>query len=254
MNYKEKVELFFTRTLDALYPIRVGKMEVKDACSSSIIELLQAILEQNINQNSIDISAVIKSFTNKFSDFKIGLDEDVEAIYQGDPAAASREEIIIAYPGFYAIAAYRIANFLHSKNIKLIPRIITEHAHNITGIDIHPAAVIGRHLCIDHGTGVVIGQTCIIGDFVKIYQGVTLGALSIPKRDSKVKRHPTIEDHVVIYAQATILGGETVIGKYSIVGGNVWLTHSIEPYTKITYRASDFHIESINTQKATIDS
>lgn len=254
MNYKEKVELFFNRTLDTLYPIRAGNMDLEDSCSTSIIKLLQEILELNISQSAIDFDALIEKFKSKLNDFKIGLDEDVEAIYQGDPAAASKEEIIIAYPGFYAISAYRIANFLHLENIKLIPRIITEHAHNITGIDIHPAAKIGRHLCIDHGTGVVIGQTCIIGDFVKIYQGVTLGALSIPKRDSKIKRHPTIEDNVVIYAQATILGGETVIGKNSIVGGNVWLTHSIEPYTKITYRASDFHIESIAPQKETINS
>lgn len=254
MNYKDKVVEFFNRTLDTLFPIRAANMTDEDSCSTLSIDLLKEILQHNINQDNIDFSLILSSFSDQLNEFKIGLDEDVEAIYQGDPAADSKQEIIITYPGFYAIAAYRIANFLHSKGISLIPRIITENAHNVTGIDIHPAATIGRHLCIDHGTGVVIGQTCIIGDNVKIYQGVTLGALSIPKRNVKTKRHPTIEDNVVIYAQATILGGETVIGKNSIVGGNVWLTHSIEPYTKITYRASDFHIENIAPSKAIINS
>jgi serine O-acetyltransferase len=162
-------------------------------------------------------------------------------MFEGDPAAKSRSEIIRTYPGFYAIAAYRIAHQLHVAGITGIPRIITEHAHSKTGIDIHPAASIGNYFCIDHGTGVVIGETTVIGDHVKIYQGVTLGALSVNKEDAEKKRHPTLEDRVVVYAGATILGGETVIGHDSIIGGNVWITKSVPPNTKIYYQAKMFN-------------
>jgi serine O-acetyltransferase len=165
------------------------------------------------------------------------LEQDVVAMYEGDPAAKSKNEVVRTYPGFYAVAAYRFAHALHTLGVLGIPRIITEHAHSKTGIDIHPAAKIGNHFCIDHGTGVVIGETTIIGHHVKIYQGVTLGALSVNKEDAEKKRHPTLEDHVVVYAGATILGGETVIGANSVVGGNVWLTSSIPPDSKIYYQA-----------------
>ena len=169
------------------------------------------------------------------------LGQDIDAMYEGDPAAKSRDEVIRTYPGFYAIAAYRIAHELHSLGVLGIPRIITEHAHSKTGIDIHPGAKIGDHFCIDHGTGVVIGETSVIGDHVKIYQGVTLGALSVNKEDASKKRHPTLEDNVVVYAGATILGGETVIGKGSVIGGNVWLTSSIPPNSKIYYQAKMYN-------------
>lgn len=162
--------------------------------------------------------------------------EDRQAMYAGDPAATNLREVTRSYPGFYAIAAYRVANHLHQLGVKIIPRMITEHAHSRTGVDIHPAATIGHHFCIDHGTGIVIGATTHIGDHVKIYQGVTLGALSVDKADAAIKRHPTIEDRVVIYAGATILGGQTVIGHDSIVGGNTWLTRSIAPHSKVYYR------------------
>ena len=158
-------------------------------------------------------------------------------MYSGDPAAKSINEVVQTYPGFYAIAAFRIANELHRLGSVGIPRVITEHAHSKTGIDIHPGAKIGAHFCIDHGTGVVIGETTVIGNHVKIYQGVTLGALSVDKSDAERKRHPTIEDNVVIYAGATILGGETVIGHDSVIGGNVWLTRSVPPHSKIYYQA-----------------
>lgn len=164
--------------------------------------------------------------------------EDVEAAFGGDPAAKSFDEIIAGYPCIIAISTYRVAHEIHVQGIPLIPRMMTEVAHSRTGIDIHPGAAIGRRFFIDHGTGVVIGETTEIGDDVKIYQGVTLGALSFPKdacgqlvRDTK--RHPTIEDGVTIYSGATILGGDTVIGRKSIVGGNVWLTHSVEAGTKV---------------------
>lgn len=167
------------------------------------------------------------------------LADDVQAAYDGDPAAKSLDEIIFSYPCMLAITTYRIAHELHIQGVPLIPRIMTEYAHGTTGIDIHPGARIGRSFFIDHGTGVVIGETCEIGDRVRIYQGVTLGALSVPKDGTGTsmrgrKRHPTIEDDVTIYAGATILGGETVIGKGSVIGGNVWLVEPVPPGTRVT--------------------
>lgn len=162
---------------------------------------------------------------------------DADALLEGDPASRNKSEVIRSYPGFYAIAAYRIANQLLRLGVPDIPRILTEHAHSKTGIDIHPAATIGEYFCIDHGTGIVIGETTEIGNHVKMYQGVTLGALSVSKEDAQRKRHPTIEDHVVLYAGASILGGETVIGHHSVIGGNVWLTRSIPPHSKVYYQA-----------------
>ena len=163
---------------------------------------------------------------------------DVQAAFDGDPAAKSIDEVIFAYPAITAITIYRIAHELHQQNIPLLPRIMTEHVHSATGIDIHPGATIGQGFFIDHGTGVVIGETTVIGDRVKLYQGVTLGALSFPMDETGrlvrgKKRHPTIEDEVIVYAGATILGGETVIGKGSVIGSNVWLTRSVPPYSQI---------------------
>jgi serine O-acetyltransferase len=165
------------------------------------------------------------------------LASDVRAAYEGDPAAKSHDEIIFSYPGLYAISVYRVAHKLFELGVPMLPRIMTEHAHSTTGIDIHPGATIGGHFVIDHGTGVVIGETTDIGDNVRIYQGVTLGALSLPKDAGEKlrgkKRHPTIEDDAIIYSGATILGGETIIGARSVVGGNVWLTESIPPDTTV---------------------
>lgn len=166
------------------------------------------------------------------------LAKDIQAAYDGDPAAHCIDEIILSYPAAYAITAYRVAHELHVLGVPLLPRMLTELAHSRTGIDIHPGAEIGESFFIDHGTGVVIGETSIIGNQVKLYQGVTLGALSFPKDEKGRlirghKRHPTIEDNVVIYAGATILGGETVIGEGSVIGGNVWLTESVPPGTRV---------------------
>jgi serine O-acetyltransferase len=166
------------------------------------------------------------------------LNSDVLAAYDGDPAAKSVEEVVFSYPAIEAITAYRIAHVLYQEQLPMIPRIISEYAHGKTGIDIHPGAQIGERFFIDHGTGVVIGETSVIGRNVKIYQGVTLGALSIPRgpdAQRSGKRHPTIEDDVTIYSGATILGGDTVIGAGSVIGGNVWLVHSVPPRSKITY-------------------
>ena len=157
------------------------------------------------------------------------LKTDIQAIVEGDPAAQSEFEVIRAYPGFYALCFYRIAHALHNLDVPLLPRVLTEQAHSRTGIDIHPAAQLSEYICIDHGTGIVIGETARIGKHVKIYQGVTLGSLSVSKQMANTKRHPTVEDHVVIYSGATILGGDTVIGHHSVIGGNVWLTKSVPP-------------------------
>jgi serine O-acetyltransferase len=176
-------------------------------------------------------------FLEEIPSIRKTLAKDVQATYDGDPAARSYDEIIFSYPGIFAITIYRVAHRLYEFGVPLLPRIMTEHAHSITGIDIHPAANIGESFVIDHGTGAVIGETTQIGKRVRIYQGVTLGALSIPKGESDEyrgkKRHPTIEDDVIIYSGATILGGETVIGTRSVIGGNVWLTESVPPDTTV---------------------
>lgn len=166
------------------------------------------------------------------------IETDVSAGFDGDPAAYNKEEIVVTYPGFYAIMVYRIAHELHLLNVPLIPRIMTEHAHSLTGIDIHPGAQIGKYFFIDHGTGIVIGETTVIGDNVKIYQGVTLGAISTRGGQmlKNVKRHPTIEDNVTIYSGATILGGETIIGKDVVIGGNTFITSSVLEGTKVSVK------------------
>ena len=158
---------------------------------------------------------------------------DAAAITSGDPAAESIDEVILAYPGFTAIAVYRIAHEFYAMHVPIFSRLLTEYAHQMTGIDIHPGAQIDTSFAIDHGTGIVIGESTIIGKNVKMYQGVTLGALSVDKKFAKSKRHPTIEHDVVIYAQAVILGGDTVVGHHSVIGGNVWLTQSVPPYSTV---------------------
>lgn len=175
----------------------------------------------------------VEIFLSELPNIYEALIEDIQAALLGDPAAVNEHEIIRAYPGFYAIAFYRFANILYLAKVPLIPRIITEFAHSKTGIDIHPGATIASSFFIDHGTGVVIGETTTIGRNVKIYQGVTLGALSVSKDLAQTKRHPTIEENVVIYSGTTILGGETVIGANSIIGGNVWLTKSVPAFSKV---------------------
>jgi len=171
---------------------------------------------------------------------------DATAIYKADPAAKNIDEVLIAYPGFFAIAAHRFAYQLQQQKITLLPRVISEYAHSKTGIDIHPSATIGASFSIDHGTGIVIGETTIIGDNVKIYQGVTLGALSVQKEKASEKRHPTIEDNVVIYSNATILGGETIVGHDSVIGGNVWLTEAVQPFS-IVFQQSEITIRDKKT-------
>ena len=170
--------------------------------------------------------------------------DDVEAAFSGDPAAKSRDEVILSYPGLEAVACHRIAHELHIRGVPLIPRMMSEHVHKETGIDIHPGAAIGDSFFIDHATGVVIGETAVIGRNVKLYQGVTIGALSVAKELADEKRHPTIEDDVTIYAGATILGGRTVIGKGSVIGGNVWITSSVPPFSVVYNKPADYRVRN----------
>jgi serine O-acetyltransferase len=195
---------------------------------NKILDLLDDRIESSADE-------LERAFIARLPEIREKLLKDAHAICHGDPAAVSETEVIRTYPGFWAVAVYRIAHAFYDLGVPLIPRILAEHAHSTTGIDIHPAAEIGEHFCIDHGTGLVIGETVVIGNEVKIYQGVTLGALSVQKDMAQTKRHPTIEDRVVIYSGATILGGDTVIGHDSVIGGNVWITQSIPPHCRIYY-------------------
>lgn len=185
----------------------------------------------------------ISELKNKVPILHEKLEDDLKAIFEFDPAAKSRTEVLLSYPGFFAIAIYRLAHELWVNGVPILPRLISEYIHGKTGIDIHPGATIGERFFIDHGTGIVIGETTIIGNDVKLYQGVTLGALSVNKEDATVKRHPTIGNNVTIYANATILGGRTVIGDDSVIGGNVWMTNSI-PAHSLVYHKSEVTIKT----------
>lgn len=241
-----KVAKWFEKTLAILFP---GTCEMKFNSEEEVAVFLNEVkaelsnilvcdtLEQKANKSNI-----IEAFFKELPIIKTLLDKDVEGLFQGDPAAKTYAEVTRSYPGFYAIAAHRIAHALNNLKVSLIPRMISEISKSHTGIDIHPGAIIGEYFCIDHGTGVVIGETSIIGNHVKIYQGVTLGALSVAKKDASKKRHPTIEDNVVIYAGATILGGRTIVGKDSVIGGNVWITKSVEAGSKIYYKGENIEI------------
>ncbi|MGC3946083.1 MAG: serine acetyltransferase [Chryseolinea sp.] len=239
-----EVSTFFVELLGVLFADFTQLASLSRADFDRHISQLETELERILRHNpgkGTDAKQLTTDFFDALPVIHARLEEDVNAMFEGDPAAKTRDEVVRTYPGFYAIAAYRIANALHKMGVAGTPRIITEHAHSRTGIDIHPAADIGSHFCIDHGTGIVIGETSVIGNHVKLYQGVTLGALSVNKEDAEKKRHPTLEDNVVVYAGATILGGDTVIGHHSVVGGNVWLTSSIPPHSKIYYQAKMYN-------------
>lgn len=251
---RERVVEITTDFLDVLFPGYYEKQELSKGdvtyyiwekiasiyhlLSREILKSLRSANTEQADEKILSGESIEITFTilNKIPDIREKLRGDVRAAYEGDPAAKSMDEIIISYPGIEAIAVCRVAHELHLLKVPLIPRIMTEYAHSKTGIDIHPGAIIGENFFIDHGTGVVIGETTEIGNNVRIYQGVTLGALSIKKDTTGnmgrgKKRHPTIKDNVIIYSGATILGGKTVVGENSIVGGNVWLTESIPPHT-----------------------
>lgn len=218
-------------------------------------QIRTALMYKKANEEDFDADEAAEAITLEFMESIPELQrlllKDVEAELEGDPAAKSKEEIIFSYPGIFAIFVYRIAHQLYKLEVPLIPRIMTEYAHGKTGIDINPGAQIGEYFFIDHGTGIVIGETTIIGNHVKIYQGVTLGALSTQKGQelAGVKRHPTIEDNVVIYANTTILGGETVIGRNSVIAGNTFITESIPPNTKVSSTMPELKYKNVNKRR-----
>ena len=194
--------------------------------------------------------ALCLQFFSRIPELRAIVQTDVQAAFDGDPAATSKDEVIFCYPGLFAITVYRLAHILYTLNVPLLPRIMTEHAHSITGIDIHPGATIGKFFFIDHGTGIVIGETTIIGEHVKIYQGVTLGGLTTRGGQSLrgMKRHPTIEDNVTIYAGASVLGGETVIGRDSVIGSNAFITRSIAPCTTVSIKSQELQFKARTCQ------
>jgi serine O-acetyltransferase len=234
---KKEAQLYVDNLLAVLFPhfCKEGFF-TKEEIESRLILLerdLKRLLIPILKDTSLNVDDVTMKFMHALPAIHDMLWLDAAAITSGDPAAESIDEVILAYPGFTAIALYRLAHEFYLLHVPIFPRLVTEYAHQMTGIDIHPGARIGSSFAIDHGTGIVIGESTIIGNNVKMYQGVTLGALSVDKKFAKSKRHPTIEDDVVIYAQAIILGGETTIGKHSIIGGNVWLTVSVPPFSSV---------------------
>lgn len=233
---KKKIEHFIDRFFRFIF-----FLEYQRCSEYNDIELRLNNFKNEFNEILFSVtdekeSAETELFFKSFPKIYKSLENDAQAIFDNDPAAKSTEEVMFSYPGFFAIAVYRFAHELYKNKIPLIPRIWTEFAHSKTGIDINPGAQIGEHFFIDHGTGIVIGETTIIGNHVKLYQGVTLGAHSVTKNLANVKRHPTIEDGVVIYANATILGGDTVIGEHSVIGGNVWITESVSPNSVVFHK------------------
>ncbi len=243
------VEGFISTLLSILFPSYNNKTFVtfeqfEEEVNKSKRQLEHLLLHLQ-NELTIPIEELVDTFYSKLQHVHQSLLLDAKSIEEGDPAAKSTEEVIRTYPGFLAITSYRIAHLLYNLNVPFIPRMVTELAHSKTGIDIHPAAKIGENFFIDHGTGVVIGETTIIGNNVKIYQGVTLGAMSVKKEMAEIKRHPTIENNVVIYAGATILGGDTIIGANSTIGGNVWLTESVEEHS-LVYHKTETIIKKIS--------
>ena len=244
----EIVQVGLNRQLESLHGILSRQMVIAfarhfEACRDMVNSNCSAAANFECQQEPSDLVAhcerLATEYIQKMPRIRDMLMTDVEAAFVGDPACKNFDEVILCYPGLQAVTVYRLAHELYKLDVPFLPRMMTEWVHGETGVDIHPGAAIGEYFFIDHGTGVVIGQTCEIGDHVKVYQGVTLGALSFPKddmgqlvRDSK--RHPTIEDNVVIYANATILGGETTVGHDSVIGSSVWLTNSVDPHTTVT--------------------
>ena len=239
---QKAVEKTIKSVFDLLFPTTHSFTEAEIECNkkdlqNQIISVLSGLTDKN--------KEITRLFFKNLEKIKKGLLKDAGFILESDPAATQLIEVIAIYPGFFAIFCYRIANYLAKLQVPLFPRMITEYAHRVTGIDIHPLAEIGSPFSIDHGTGIVIGETAIIGNNVKLYQGVTLGALSVDKSKASKKRHPTIEDNVILYSGCTILGGETVVGRNSIIGGNVWLTESIAPFS-VVYHKSEIVVRNKN--------
>jgi len=257
---------------DILYPgfvrrqnLHIGNVEyhvgdVVDRLHDKLTnQIMRALRHESAETNECDFEAAAQQKTVEFlrglPELRAVLEKDAVSAFAGDPAAKSYHEIVFCYPGLEAITIYRLAHELVHLEVPLIPRLMTEYAHSKTGIDIHPGANIGPGFFIDHGTGVVIGETCDIGANVKLYQGVTLGALSFPRDETGQiirgkKRHPTLENEVVVYANATILGGETIVGHHAVIGSNVWLTHSVDPYTSVLLEKPSLRIRTPEVRAA----
>ena len=240
---RKELQVVVEKLYDLMFPI-CKKMEVSDIhrellyVGEVLTDNISRITSQEFAENAME------RFFSEFSEMQQRLAKDSQCYLDNDPAAKSLVEVILTYPGFFALCVHRIAHKLHQLKVPLIPRLFSEYAHSKVGIDIHPGAQIGKNLFMDHGTGIVIGETTVVGNNVKIYQGVTLGALYLEKKLSSVKRHPTVEDNVVIYAAATILGGDTVIGHHSTIGGGTWLTKSVIPYS-LVYNKVDVKIKTV---------
>ncbi len=246
----KQTQEFVDELISLLFPVKISVHRTSDEVDLKWSELqfrFRSLLLPIEKELKGDVEEITEIFFSNIPELYNGLLVDAESFQNNDPAAYSVEEVMLCYPGFYAIAVYRFANLLYRLQIPIIPRVMSEYAHSKTGIDINPGATIGEGFYIDHGTGIVIGETTVIGMNVKIYQGVTLGALSVSKGLANAKRHPSIEDNVIIYSGSTILGGETVIGHDTIIGGNVWLTESVQPFS-VVYHKSEVVIR--NSRKA----
>lgn len=251
---RQKTDAFVEGMIGYLFPteqpadLAQHRAAEKERLQGALMQLLKPIEDKL----SLSPDEVAGQFFYQADEVFNHLLADAQFFQQSDPAAECIEEVVVAYPGFYAIAVYRLAHILYELKVPILPRLITENAHTHTGIDIHPGATIGVPFFIDHGTGIVIGQTTIIGNKVRLYQGVTLGALAVRKEAQGQKRHPTIEDNVIIYAGSCILGGDTVVGHDSVIGGNVWLTESVLPFS-IVYTQTDVRIRDKSEMKEVID-
>ena len=235
MTLPQRIAHIVNHGLAALHPCVYGDLTARGAVGEIAADLQKEIALLCPDR---DAKEIVDEFLAALPEVRRLVDTDVQAAYDGDPAATSRMEVVMAYPGLYAVTIHRLAHVLYKLKVPIIPRVMSELAHSKTGIDIHPGATIGERFFIDHGTGVVIGETTVIGRNVRLYQGVTLGGLSFDKDSTGalvkgLKRHPNIEDNVVIYANATILGGDTTIGHDSEIGGNVWIKESVPPYSRV---------------------
>lgn len=240
---KQEAEYFIQDLFQFLFIDQAGENDAdKTAKRYEQLKMAFASLLSELVHNKEEIKEHVASFFEALPGLYKALIEDAEAILASDPAARNLSEVIVAYPGFYATVIYRLSHQIWNLGVTILPRLFCEFAHSKTGIDIHPGATIGKGFAIDHGTGIVIGETTVIGKNVKIYQGVTLGALNVSKNNASTKRHPTIQDNVILYSGATILGGETVIGRGSIIGGNVWLTYSVPP-NSVVYHKSEIKVK-----------
>ncbi len=236
---KELAEEYIDKLFNFLFTAKEHKYDSKEQLVNEYDNLKTTLsnIVYDILRNDAEVEGIIEHFFLSIPHIYNTLLKDATAIVAFDPAAGSLEEVLLAYPGFYATAVYRLSHKLYKLKLNTLSRIWSEFAHSKTGIDIHPGAIIGESFFIDHGTGIVIGETTFIGNNVKIYQGVTLGALNVIKNASTAKRHPTIENNVIIYSDATILGGTTRVGHDSVIGGNVWLTESVEPYSVVYHKS-----------------